>query len=182
MTDDGEFDSILQWLFAQVRAYEKREQSRAEKFYGSVMLQSAAALASFTRTASFDNLIRVEKAFQQNDLVVYAKRLGTMKSVQEGIDDFEAGEEVYRQLLEDTRAYKAHRYRRKNSTDNAIPLDTMRQALRGQVRRVENYRSNVMGNSAEQEFLSERIAMLRQAEKLYDAIQRERLSLPGTDV
>ncbi len=182
MAADKEFDALLVWIATQKDTYEKREQSRAEKLYSSVMLQSAAALAKFTRTASFDSLLGAEKAFQRNDLLVYAKRPGTMKSVREGIDDFEAGEEVYRQLLEDTKAYKAHRYRRKNSTDSEIPVDTMRQALRGQVKRVENYRSNVMGNPSEQEFLSKRIALLRRAEQLYDAIQRKRLSPPETGI
>ena len=58
----------------------------------------------------------------------------------------------------------------------------MRQALRGQRRRVENYRANVMGNPCEQEFMAARIAMLRRAEHLYDAIQRERLSPPESGV
>ena len=81
MTEDEEFNILFSWGVAQVNAYEKREQSRAEKLYGSVMLKSAAALVRFTRTASFSNLIRAEKAFQQNDLAVYAKRPATLKSV-----------------------------------------------------------------------------------------------------
>ena len=102
--------------------------------------------------------------------------------MQEGIEDIEAGEAAYKQLVEDTESYKAHGYRKKErlSPEKIIPLDAMRRALRGQVKRVENYRSNVMGNSQEQDFMSARIAMLRRAEKLYDAIQRQYL-LPGGD-
>ena len=184
MVHEDELDSLLSWVAAQASVFEKRGQSRMEKLYGDVMSRSAAALARFTRVASFDSLIRAEKAFQRNDLAVYAKRPATLKSVQEGIDDLEAGEEVCRQLLEDTVAYRAHRYRKKNSVspEGVIPLDAMRQALRGQRRRLENYRANVMGNPEEQEFMAARIAMLRRAEKLYDAMQRERLSPPASGV
>lgn len=177
MTNEEDFDELLVWSAAQVNAYEKREKSRAEKYYGDVMQGSAVILARFTRSASFDQLIRAEKHFQKNDLLVYAKRQATMNSVQEGIDDLEDGETVYRQLVENTEAYKEHRYRKKDriAPDSAIPLDTMRRALRGQMKRVENYRSNVMGSVQEQEFMSARIAMLRRAEKLYDVLQRERL-------
>lgn len=183
MTNDDELDSLLSWVAAQASVYEKREKSRIEKLYGDVMLRSAAVLTKFTGTASFDKLIRVEKAFQRNDLFVYAKRPATMKTVQQGIDDLNVGEEVYRQLLENSDAYKAHKYRdsEKVGPDKLVPLDAMRRALRGQVKRVENYRSNVMGNLQEQEFMSARIAMLRRAEKLYDGIQRERLLPPESD-
>jgi hypothetical protein len=178
MSNEDETTPIVGWAVVQVNAYEQREKSRAEKRYGDVMEKSAAAIAKFTRTASFEALMQAEKIFQQNDLLVYAKRPALVKSVQEGIDDFTDGEAVYRQLLENTAAYKAHKYRKKDrlSPDSGIPLDTMRKALRGQGKRLENYRANVMGNIHEQDFYSARIAMLRRAEELYDAFQRERLS------
>ena len=177
MGSSEQFDALLQAVAAHVYAYERRERSRAEKEYGVAMKKSADVLLEFVAAASFAELLQVERIFQENDRIVYAKRSATMKSVLEGIDDFAAGEVVYRQLVEDTNAYRTHKYRKKNSVDpdNAIPVDTMRQALRGQVRRVENYRKNVMGNLEEQKFMSARIAMLRRAEKLYDAMQRERL-------
>ncbi len=177
MASDEEFKRLLLAVSAQVNAFEKRENSRVEKQYGNVMQRSAVALAQFARTASFDQLILAEKTFQENDLVVYAKRPATLKSVQEGIEDLQQGEASYRQLLDNTEAYKAHGYRKKErlSPEKIIPLDAMRRALRGQVKRVENYRSNVMGNSQEQDFLSARIALLRRAEKLYDEIQRQHL-------
>lgn len=177
MADEKKFTRLLVWTAAQVNAYEKRERSRVEKQYGAVMQRAAAALADFTRTASFDQLILAEKTFQDNDLSVYAKLPATMKTVQQGIADLADGEEVYQQLLEEPRAYKAHKYRENEraAPDRLVPLDAMRRALRGQVKRVENYRRNVMGNPQEHEFMSARIAMLRRAEKLYDAIQRQHL-------
>ncbi len=101
-----------------------------------------------------------------------------MNAVREGIDDLKAGMAAYRLLIDDADAYKAHPYRQKERIppERIIPLDAMRRALRGQMKRVENYRSNVMGNIQEQEFLSARIAMLRRAEKLYDGMQRKNLS------
>lgn len=176
MANEEEFADLLVWAAAQVDAYEKREKSRAERHYGDVMQGSATALVRFIRNASFDQLIKAEKHFQENDLVVYAKLSATVKAVQEGIDDLAEGEVTYKQLIENTEAYKTHGYRKKERVppERVIPLDAMRRALRGQVKRVENYRKNVMGNPHEVEFMSARIAMLRRAEKLYDAIQRER--------
>ena len=118
-----------------------------------------------------------ETPYQENVIVVYAKRSADERAVKEGVEDNEAGKAAYKQLVEDAKSYKARGYRKKErlSPEKIIPLDAMRRALRGQVKRVENYRSNVMGNSQEQDFMSARIAMLRRAEKLYDAIQRERL-------
>jgi hypothetical protein len=184
MEGDDDFKNLMVFVAAQIDTYEKREKSRVEKHYSDAMQRSAIALAQYARTAPFDQLIRVEKTFQENDLVVYAKRPATMKAVQEGIEDLEEGETAYKQLLENTEAYRAHGYRKKEraSPEKVIPLDAMRRALRGQVKRVENYRSNVMGNSQEQEFMSARIAMLRRAEKLYDAIQREHLLPPDSGV
>ena len=184
MASNEDFAEALQAVAAQANAYEKRAKSRVEKQYGDVMHVSAIILSKFAVSASFEQLIQTEKAFQQNDLLVYAQRPATLKAVQEGIDDLEDGMEVYKQLLENTEGYKAHRYRKKEriSPEKLIPLDAMRRALRGQVKRVENYRSNVMGNLQEQEFMSARIAMLRRAEKLYDAIQRERLLPAESDI
>ncbi len=93
------------------------------------------------------------------------------------MSDFSAGEAVYRQLLNDTPAYQAHKYREneKAAPDKLVPLDAMRRALRGQVKRVENYRKNVMGNPHEYDYLSARVAMIRRAEELYDLMQRDRL-------
>lgn len=159
----------------QVDAYWNREKSPAEIRYGDVMRDSAIILADLTRTASFDQLIAAEKVLQKNDLVVYAKVPSTTKSVQQGIDDLQNGEEVYKQLLQNPKAYFEHKYRdnERASPDRLVPLDAMRRALRGQIKRVENYRKNVMGNPNEREFLSARIAMIHHAESLYDAIQRE---------
>ena len=184
MESNGQFDRLFQAIATHIEAYERREKSRAEKDYGVAMRKSAGVLAEFAATASFADLIKAEKTFQENDLVVYAKRPATLKAVQEGIEDLEEGEITYKQLLENTEAYKAHGYRKKERIppEKVIPLDAMRRALRGQVRRVENYRSNVMGNLQEQEFMSVRIAMLRRAEKLYDAIQRERLLPADSDM
>lgn len=161
----------------QVDIFEKREQSRVEKRYGAVMEHSAAMLAEFTLTATFEQLIGIEKLLQRNDLSVYARVPSTLKSVQEGMSDLQDGEEVYAQLLTNPEAYKAHKYREKERAvpDKIIPLDAMRRALRGQASRVENYRKNVMGNPKEHDFLSARIGLIRRAEKLYDAIQRDRL-------
>lgn len=173
----GHVSNFLMAVTAQVKAYEKRERSRVEQEYGIAMSRSATALLEFTRYASFDELIEAENTLQKNDLIVYAQRPATTKAVQEGMDDFDAGMEVCQQLLHDTAAYKAHSYRKKERLppEKIIPLDAMRRALRGQVKRVENYRANVMGNAQEQEFMSARIALLRRAEELYDEIQRERL-------
>jgi hypothetical protein len=177
MRSEEKLVDLLAWTAAQANIYEKRAKSRLEKQYGDTMKRSAAVLADFARTASFDQLIIAEKAFQQNDLAVYAQLPSTLHAVQLGISDLDAGEEVYKQLRDDTEAYKAHKYRdsEKAPPDKLIPLDAMRRALRGQAKRVENYRKNVMGNPQEHEFLSARISMIRRAEKLYDAIQRERL-------
>lgn len=177
MHTSKERDILLQRITNHISAFEARERSRAERNYSEAMEKSAAALAAFTRTASFDEILTVEKSFQQNDLTIYAKRPGTVKSVEESIDDFEAGEAVCRQLLGDTAAYAAHRYRKKEmlAPEYEIPLDAMRRALRGQIKRVENYRVNVMGNDHEQAFLSARIAMLHRAEDMYDRLQKERL-------
>lgn len=174
MASEEEFAEFLSWTAVQAFAYEKRARSRMEKQYGDTMERSATALVEFTRIATFDQLVAVERTFQQNDLAVYAQLPSTMKSVQQGIADLGDGIEVYRQLLVDPQAYKAHKYRENERArpDRLIPLDAMRRALRGQAKRVENYRKNVMGNPHEHEFLSARIAMLRHAEKLYDVIQR----------
>lgn len=177
MASKADVAKLMRAVAAQVDAYGKRKVSRAELHYSDVMKESAVILAKVARTASFDQLIRFEKVFQQNDLDVYANVPSTLKAVQQGIADLEAGEDVYRQLLEAPEAYRGHKYREseKAPPDKLVPLDAMRRALRGQAKRVENYRKNVMGNPQEQDFLSARIAMLRRAEKLYDAIQREYL-------
>ncbi|MDR2391009.1 MAG: hypothetical protein LBE84_04945 [Planctomycetota bacterium] len=176
MINEEKLADLLTWTAAQATAYEKRARSRVEKQYGDTMKRSAATLTDFVCTASFGDLLIAEKAFQRNDLIVYAQLPSTLKSVEQGIADFNAGEKVYRQLLETPEAYKEHAYRdsEKAAPDKLVPLDAMRRALRGQAKRVENYRKNVMGNPQEHEFLSERVAMLRRGEKLYDAIQRER--------
>ena len=184
MKSRGGLHKLLEIVSAQGDAYERRAKSRAEKQYGDVMRIAADILMEFTHAASFEELVQAEKAFQENDLVIYAQRSATAKAVQEGIDDLEDGEAAYRQLIESTDAYKGHRYRKKERIppEKIIPLDAMRRALRGQVKRVANYRANVMGNVQEQAFMSARIAMLRRAERLYDAMQRERLSPPESDV
>ena len=182
MTNEEQLAELLAWTAAQASIYEKRSKSRIEKQYGDTMQRSAAVLVEFTHAATFDQLILVEKTLQQNDFAVYAQLPAIIKTVQQGINDLSDGEEVYRQLLDEPRAYKGHKYREKEraSPDKVIPLDAMRRALRGQVKRIENYRKNVMGNPQEHKFMSARIAMLRRAEKLYDGIQRERLLPPET--
>lgn len=162
---------------AQVIAFELRGKSPAEIRYGDTMQKSAVVLAELARTASFEQLIAAEKTLQKNDLAVYAKIPSTAKSVQQAIDDFTNGEAVYSQLLQNPAAYSGHKYRdsERVAPDKLIPLDAMRRALRGQARRLENYRKNVMANPQEQAFMSARIAMLRRAEDLYDSIQRKLL-------
>ena len=179
MRHSKEFNALFQIIIAQGRAYERRARSRVEKQYGDAMRAAAQTLDAFTGAASFEELIQAEKAFQENDLAIYAQRPATLKSVQEGMRDLEDGEAAYRQLIEKTDAYREHPYRQKERIppERIIPLDAMRRALRGQVKRIENYRANVMGNPREQEFLSARTAMLRRAETLYDEMQR-RLLLP----
>lgn len=170
----------MRFASAQGKAFEQRARSRVEIQYGDSMQAAAEATVKFTATASLDELLQAEKTFQTNDLLIYAQRPATVKSVQEGMQDLEDGEAVYRQLLEKTDAYKEHVYRRKERIppEHIIPLDAMRRAIRGQVKRVANYRANVMGNIREQDFLSARIEMLHRAEQLYDAMQRERLLPP----
>jgi hypothetical protein len=167
-------------MAAQARAFEKREQSRSEIQYGNVMEKSAAVLRELSRTATFDQLLSIEKDLQSNDLQIYAKVPSTLKAVREGISEIKSGENVYRQLLTNTKAYLEHDYRDKEKAapDRLVPLDAMRRALRGQASRVENYRKNVMGNPKEHVFMSARVAMIRRAEKLYDAIQRDQLLPP----
>lgn len=181
MASDSELFRFLRHVMAQKTAYEKREQSQAEINYGKVMQKSASALKDFLKIATFDQLLLVESAFQENDLATYAKVPATLKAVAEGISDFKDGQVVYKQLLNDPEAYRGHRYREKEraSPDYRIPLDAMRRALRGQAARVENYRKNVMGNPNEHAFLSARVGMIRHAEKLYDGIQRDLLLTPG---
>ena len=179
MTNDKEFANLMFLTAAQARTYEKRAKSRAEIQYGDSMARSAAALVKFISSASFDQLMLVEKTFQKNDLTVYAQLPATIKSVEQGMRDFNDGEKVYRQLLDNPQAYSAHAYREgeRAGPDKLVPLDAMRLALRGQVKRVENYRKNVMGNPHEQAFLSARIALLRRAEEIYDSMQRERIAV-----
>lgn len=177
MPDVRALDKLLKRASAQAKAFEKRERSRAGQIYNLVMDKSTAILKEYSRSGSFDQLLRAEKIFQDYDLKAYAKVVSTIQAVQKGMRDFDAGEEVYRQLLNDPEAYKAHRYREDDhaAPDKVVPLDAMRKALRGQVSRVGNYRKNVMSNSQEYDFLTARIAMIRRAEKLYDGIQRDRL-------
>lgn len=179
MANQDELFEFMRHVIAQKIAFEEREQSRAEINYGKVMDKSANALREFANVATFDQLLLVESAFQKNDLTTYAKVPATLKAVNEGIDDFKEGEAVYKQLLNNTEAYKEHRYREKERAppDKTVPLDAMRKALRGQAARVENYRKNVMGNPHEYAFVSARVAAIRRAEKLYDAIQREYLGI-----
>ncbi len=171
------YDAFLLATAVQAEAFEKRENSRIEKEYGTAMQDAAASLAELIRDASFEILIQAEQTLQENDILVYAHRPETLASVQEGIDDINAGMAAYRLLTNNTDAYRAHPYRKKERLlpECILPLDAMRRALRGQIKRVENYRSNVMGNIREQEFLSARIALLNRAEKLYDSLQRELL-------
>ncbi len=178
MGNDEELANLLFLTAAQASIYDKRAKSRIEKQYGDAMQRSAIALMEFTRNATFDQLILLEKTFQRNDLAVYAQLPSTMKSVQQGIDDLENGEGVYKQLLNNPQAYSEHKYRdsERAGPGKLVPLDAMRRALRGQVKRIENYRKNVMSNPQEQKFMSTRIVMLRRAEKLYDALQREQLA------
>jgi hypothetical protein len=173
-----ELSKLLVASIAQKVAFERRARSIVEKQYSGAMQRAADTLMKLLLVATFDELLQAEKAFQENDLAVYAQRPGTLESVRESIDDFEAGEKTYRQLVDDTAAYRGHGYRKKEKVppDYVLPLDAMRRALRGQVKRVENFRANVMGNLQEQAFLSARIALLGRAEELYDAMQRERLS------
>lgn len=182
MASDSDLAKFLQRVYEQKMAFEKRERSREEIDYGKSMKKSANALKEFTRNATFDQLLIVETIFQENDLTAYAKVPATLKAVNEGMNDFKNGKAVYKQLLNNPEAYREHKYREKERAppDRVVPLDAMRKALRGQAARVENYRKNVMGNPNEYAFMSARIAMIRHAEKLYDAIQRERL-LPPRD-
>lgn len=161
----------------QVGAFEKRANSLIEKEYGRAMQRAANALAQITQSESFEALIRAEQTLQKNDLTVYAHRPALVASVQDGIDDINDGLAVYTQLVTDAPAYAAHRYRKKERLppEYTIPLDAMRRAIRGQIKRVENYRANVMGNTSEQAFLSARIELLHQAEAQYDSLQRKRL-------
>ena len=175
MKFDALFPELVLSTAAQVEAFERRERSRAEKHYADAMKEAATTLSNIIRIASFDQLIAIEKMYQKNDLDIYAKVPATQKSVQQGIDDLQDGEDVYRQLQQDPQAYKAHKYRtnEKAPPDKLVPLDAMRRALRGQIKRVENYRKNVMGNPHEHTFLSARIALLHRAEKMYNTIQRD---------
>ncbi len=178
-----DFTNILQIAASQANAFGKRERSRASRDYAAAMEKAAVVLRAFTRAASFDQLLEAEQVFQRNDRNVYARAPSTLEAVQKGMRDFDAGKSVYKQILENPEAYRAHRYREDDHAfpDRVVPLDAMRKALRGQISRVGNYRKTVLGNSQEYDFMTARIAMLRRAEKLYDAIQRERLSIPGAD-
>lgn len=175
MANKVNFAELILWAASQVDIFEKRAQSRIEKQYGRTMQESAAAIREFIPGATFDQLIALEKTFQNNDLTVYAQLPATVKSVEQGIRDFNEADKVYRQLLGNPQAYSAHAYRESERAgpDKLVPLDAMRLALRGQVKRVENYRRNVMGNPNEQGFLSARITLLRHAEDMYDRMQRE---------
>lgn len=180
MSSPSALYSFLRRVATQAKAFERREQSRAEIAYGTAMGKADRELTEFTRTASFDQMLVAEKAMQTNDLAVYARAEATLRAVREGIADLKDGEVVYRQLQTNPEAYKEHRYREKEraAPDRVVPLDAMRKALRGQAARVENYRKNVMGNLQEQAFLTARVAMLRRAERLYDGIQRDLLLPP----
>lgn len=178
MANDGNLDlaKILLIAATQVNAFNKRERSRAAMDYATAMKKSAAILDAFTEIASFEQLLKAERIFQQNDQNIYAQVPSTLEAVQKGMRDFDAGEGVYRQLLASPEAYRAHRYREDDHAlpDKLVPLDAMRKALRGQMARIGNYRKTVLGSSQEYDFMSARIGMLRRAEKLYDGIQRER--------
>ena len=175
-----DLQEILLIAATQVNAFNKRERSRAAIDYAAAMEKSAASLEKFTKTASFDQLLKAERIFQQNDQDIYAQVPSTLESVQKGMRDFDAGGEVHRQLLDNPEAYKAHRYREDDRAppDRLVPLDAMRKALRGQMARIGNYRKTVLGSSQEYDFLSARIALLRRAEQLYDTLQREQLLPP----
>jgi hypothetical protein len=177
MANENNQFNILFWAASQVNIYEKRARSQIEKQYGETMRKSAIALVDFIPRATFDELLSIEKTFQQNDLTVYAQHPATIKTVEQGIRDFNDAEAVYKQLLANPQAYYEHKYRESEraSPDKLVPLDAMRRALRGQVKRVENYSRNVMGNPQEQTFLSARTALLHRAEDLYDEMQRVRL-------
>lgn len=166
---------VLRIAAAQANAFNKRERSRAAIDYGIVMERSTAGIREFTKNATFDQLLLAERVLQQNDQDAYTKVPSILQAVQKGMRDFEAGCEVYRQLLNQPEAYKAHRYREDDcaSPDRVVPLDAMRKALRGQISRVGNYRKTVLGSPQEYAFMTARISMIRRAEKLYDAIQRE---------
>lgn len=168
---------VLGATAAQAKAFQRMKRSPAVVDYGSVMERAARSVEKFCKTASFDQLLAAEKIFQKNDLTIFSTSPSTRESVLEGIDNFRAGEKVYRQLMRSPMAYKEHEYLKSKMVgpDRLVPKDTMRQAIRSQISRVENYRKNVMGNEQEVAFTTARIAMLRRAEKLYDKIQRERL-------
>ncbi len=183
MDNEKQFARLFAWAATQVNMYEKRSQSRIEQQYGATMQKSAAALVEFIPNAAFEQLIALERTFQKNDLTVYAQLPATVKSVEQGIRDFDDGEAVHRQLLDNPQAYRAHKYRESEraAPDKLVPLDAMRRALRGQANRVENYRRNVMGNPQEQVFLAARIELLHRAEELYDCMQRECLAVQDSD-
>ncbi len=81
MNSGENYAILMAWIATQADAYEKRAKSRIEIQYGDAMKNTAVAIAALIHNASFDQLLAAEKAFQKNDLTVYAQMPATLKSV-----------------------------------------------------------------------------------------------------
>ncbi len=175
--DNLYFDSMA-LMAPHVQAHIARQNSKVEKQYGKAMLASAAVLKNLAESGDFNAILKVEKDLQQQDLEKYSTNETVRMNVLDGIEDLEKGIADYNTLMKSPEAYKVKAYVRRDMTgrDRAVPLDAMRKALRSQASRVRNYARNPMANDAERAFHTARMKMIRQAEQLYDGIQREQLS------
>lgn len=169
--------SMLQ-VNSHVQAHEKRRNSRVEQQYSKVLRSSTLILGELGAKGDFETVLKVEKTLQQQDLEKYSQNASVKKSVLEGIDDLNNGIVDYKTLLNSPETYMAKAYVKRDMAgpDKSVPLDSMRKALRSQASRVGNYARNPMANDDERDFLNARVALIRKAEKLYDRIQRDRLS------
>lgn len=156
------------------QAHEGKRNSKSEQEYSEAITGCIDEIKKILREAGLNDILSFELLLMQYDLERYTDDSQTKKNVLIGIEDFNAGLSDYQVLREDPVRYYERRYVRREMAgpDRMVPLDSMRKALNSHARRLESYASSPMVNDIERVFQKARFALVRKAERLYDAFQR----------
>lgn len=171
------FQNALSGFGVQAVLHGKMVQSQATSRYIAAMEKNMSLMREAIFVEDFETLLDVECAIQIVELEKYSHDASMMKSIQKTQKDLAEGMKDYRHLMEMPEVYFTRGYREQDCTgpNKRFPLDTMRKALRSQATRVGNFAKNSMLFPIEKEFHLLRVTLLKRAEKLYEALQAQRI-------
>ena len=177
------FARLSSLIDLQTVSHEKLMQSQAMSDHAAAVRETSAVIQTAITQGSFETLLNTELAIQMAEREKFSRVPKMMESIRKTQEDMSAGLQDYRQLQQNPKSYLDRGYRERDRTgpNKEFPVDTMRKALRSQATRVGNFAKNPMLSMEEKEFHLLRVAMLKQAEKLYEKLQMKGLDTQRSD-